>query len=84
MVWQGRDPLTGAARDALFISAGDARDLGVGEGDPVVVRSEIGTELRARAHVARIRAGNVQMFWPEANALIADPSRRRRVHPFWP
>ena len=75
MVWQGRDPLTGAARDALFISAGDARDLGVGEGDPVVVRSEIGTELRARAHLVRIRAGNVQMFWPEANALIAGGRR---------
>jgi predicted molibdopterin-dependent oxidoreductase YjgC len=75
MVWQRRDPLTGAARDALFISASDARDLGVGEGDPVVVRAEGGAEVRARAHLTSIRAGNVQMFWPEANALI--PGGRR-------
>jgi molybdopterin-dependent oxidoreductase alpha subunit len=71
MVWRDRDPLTGAARDALFVSAEDARDLGVAEGDPVVVRAENGASLRARAHLAPIRAGNVQMFWPEANALIA-------------
>ena len=75
MVWQGRDPLTGSHRDALFISASDARGLGLGEGDPVVVRSEEGIEVRARAHLARIRAGNVQMFWPEANALIAGGRR---------
>jgi len=76
MVWQGRDPLTGAERDALFISAPDAQALGLSEGDPVVVRSEQG-EVRARAHLARIRAGNVQMFWPEANALIAGGRRDR-------
>src|SRR6267142_2815005 len=71
MVWRDRDPLTGAARDALFLSAGDARTLGVSEGEALVVRAESGAQVRARAHVAPIRAGNVQMFWPEANALIA-------------
>jgi len=71
MVWRDRDPLTGAARDALFLSATDASALGVSDGEPVVVRAESGAELRARAHVAPIRAGNVQMFWPEANVLIA-------------
>src|SRR5437867_3110887 len=71
MVWRDRDPLTGAMRDALFISADDARTLGVSNGQAVVVRAESGATLRARAHVAPIRAGNVQMFWPEGNALIA-------------
>jgi molybdopterin-dependent oxidoreductase alpha subunit len=71
MVWRDRDPLTGAARDALFISADDASALGVAEGEALVVRSETGATLRARAHVAPIRPGNVQMFWPEANPLIA-------------
>jgi molybdopterin-dependent oxidoreductase alpha subunit len=71
MVWRDRDPLTGAARDALFLSADDARTLGVAEGQALVVRSETGATVRARAHVAPIRAGNVQMFWPEANVLIA-------------
>jgi molybdopterin-dependent oxidoreductase alpha subunit len=69
MVFRERDPLTGAGRDALFISADDAGRLGVGEGDPLVVRSDTG-EVRARAHVARMRPGNVQMFFPECNPLI--------------
>jgi predicted molibdopterin-dependent oxidoreductase YjgC len=71
MVWRDRDPLTGATRDALFLSVDDARALGVAEGQALVVRAESGAILRARAHVAPIRSGNVQMFWPEANALIA-------------
>jgi predicted molibdopterin-dependent oxidoreductase YjgC len=75
MVWRDRDPLTGATRDALFLSADDARNLGVAEGEPLVVRAESGAALRARAHLAPIRAGNVQMFWPEANALIAGGRR---------
>ena len=71
MVWRDRDPLTGATRDALFLSADDARALEVSDGEPLVVRSESGATVRARAHIAPIRAGNVQMFWPEANALIS-------------
>lgn len=77
MVFRADDPLTGAHRDSLFLSADDAGRIGVREGDPLVVRSETG-EVRARAHVARIRTGNVQMFFPECNPLIAagrrDPS----------
>jgi molybdopterin-dependent oxidoreductase alpha subunit len=71
MVWRDRDPLTGARRDALFLSPDDAKVLDVSEGEPLVVRAESGATLRARAHLAPIRAGNVQMFWPEANILIA-------------
>jgi predicted molibdopterin-dependent oxidoreductase YjgC len=71
MVWRDRDPLTGATRDALFLSADDAIALGVSDGQALVVRAKSGATLRARAHVAPIRAGNVQMFWPEANVLIA-------------
>ena len=69
MVFRERDPLTGADRDALFISAEDAARIGVGEGDPLLVRSGCG-EVRARAHLAAIRAGDVQMFFPECNPLI--------------
>jgi len=71
MVWRDRDPLTGAARDALFLSADDAMAIGVSEGQALVVRAASGATVQARAHVAPIRSGNVQMFWPEANALIA-------------
>src|SRR6185295_4885072 len=55
MVWRERDPLTGAARDALFLSAADATALGVGEGQELVVRAESGATMHARAHVTPIR-----------------------------
>jgi anaerobic selenocysteine-containing dehydrogenase len=77
MVWNDVDPLTGAGRDALFLAAGDATALGVHEGQAVLVRSPHG-EMRARVHVAPIRPGNVQAFFPEANPLLA-PARRDPV-----
>jgi predicted molibdopterin-dependent oxidoreductase YjgC len=77
MVWQDLDPLTGAHRDALFMARADAVGLGVAEGDAVMVQSPHG-ELRARVHIAPIRPGNVQAFFPEANPLLA-PARRDPV-----
>ncbi len=77
MVFKSSDPLTGAHRDALFISAEDAAQLGVTDGAAVVVRSETGV-LNARVRISRIRPRNVQMFFPEANPLIA-PGRRDPV-----
>lgn len=77
MVWNDLDPLTGARRDALFLAAGDATALGVSDGEAVIVRSQHG-EMRARVHVAPIRRGNVQAFFPEANALLA-PARREPI-----
>src|SRR5262249_5693523 len=74
MVWEDRDPLTGAGRDALSLADADAAALGVAEGDPVLVRSVHG-ELRARVHLAPIRAGNVQVFFPEANPLLSPTVR---------
>jgi predicted molibdopterin-dependent oxidoreductase YjgC len=69
MVFKRRDPLTGAERDALLMSAEDAAALGVAEGEQVLVRSEVG-KVQARVRLAPMRAGNVQMFFPEANPLI--------------
>jgi molybdopterin-dependent oxidoreductase alpha subunit len=77
MVWNDVDPLTGARRDALFVAAGDATALGLAEGAAVLVRSQFG-EVRARVHVAPIRPGNVQAFFPEANPLLA-PGRREPI-----
>ena len=74
MVFREHDPLTGASRDALFICAQDADRIGVGQGTAVRVCSQTG-EVRARAHIARMRPGNVQMFFPECNPLIPAGSR---------
>ncbi len=77
MVWRDVDPVTGADRDALFVSPADAARLAIGEGTPVRVRSASG-EVSARVRIAAIRDGNVQMFFPEANPLL-DPTRRDPV-----
>lgn len=74
MVLSKRDPLTGADRDALFICASDATALEVTEGDLLIVRSEHG-ELRARAKIAPMQPSNVQVFFPEANVLLASGVR---------
>ncbi|HEY0592048.1 MAG TPA: FdhF/YdeP family oxidoreductase [Thermoanaerobaculia bacterium] len=56
-------------RDVVMIAAPDAAALGVGEGDRVTVRSEAGA-MTARVAIADIRAGNLAMYYPEANALV--------------
>jgi molybdopterin-dependent oxidoreductase alpha subunit len=68
------DPLTGAARDALFLAPEDAAMLGVSDGAAVVVRSAVG-ELQARVHVAPMTPGNVQVFFPEGNVLLSGSHR---------
>ena len=76
IVWSATDPLTGAARDAVYVDPVDARGLGVGDGDPVVLRSEVG-EMRATVHLARLPPGSVQVHWPEGNVLLpAGPEHR--------
>jgi molybdopterin-dependent oxidoreductase alpha subunit len=69
MVHAERDPLTGAMRDALFMARSDIAALGMRDGDHVVVRSHHG-ELEARLHASELRAGNVQVFFPEGNVLL--------------
>jgi molybdopterin-dependent oxidoreductase alpha subunit len=76
MVWDDRDPLTGAARDEVLMSAEDAAALGVVAGQRVRLRSDVG-ELVARVKLASIRPRNLQVHWPEGNALI----RRGRYDP---
>lgn len=68
------DPLTGAARDHLFMHVDDMRERGLGQDDAVRVRSPHG-EVRARAFAAPVAPGTAQMHWPEANPLIASGVR---------
>jgi anaerobic selenocysteine-containing dehydrogenase len=70
MVWNERDPLTGADRDALFMSPEDAGSLGFTDGAGVSVSSAAG-QVRARVKIAPLRPRNLQMFFPEANPLLA-------------
>ncbi len=71
MIYAEVDPLTGAARDAVFISPDDAAALHLRSGDPLALVNERG-RYEGRAFIAAIARGNLQIHWPEANVLI-DP-----------
>jgi molybdopterin-dependent oxidoreductase alpha subunit len=70
IVHKDRDPLTGAKRDAVFLSAEDAAHLGLSENQSVELRSDQG-RMAARVKIASIKPGNVQVFFPEGNPLLA-------------
>ena len=69
MVQQDRDPLNGARRDDVLLSAADAERLGLRDGDAILLRNEIG-ELRGHCRIAPLAPGNVQVHWPEGNVLL--------------
>jgi molybdopterin-dependent oxidoreductase alpha subunit len=69
MVQRERDPLTGAERDHILISAADAERLGLAEHDALVLKSSAG-EYRGRAFIADVAPGTLQGHWPEINVLI--------------
>jgi anaerobic selenocysteine-containing dehydrogenase len=69
MVQGSRDPLVGAGRQDVLMSAEDATRLQLRDGDAVIVRSDIG-QLAGRCKIAPIKPRNVQVYWPEANVLL--------------
>lgn len=76
MIWQQEDPLTGAHRDAVYIDAGDAAQMGIKEGDAVRLSNDIG-EMRGRAKLVSLARKSVQVHWPEGNAVLADAPTER-------
>jgi len=74
---QGRiDPLTGAARDAVFMDSDDADTLGLAAGDRVRLRSATGS-FEGRVHLARLPEGTLQVHWPEGNVLVPTGAAHR-------
>jgi molybdopterin-dependent oxidoreductase alpha subunit len=76
MVLAPTDPLTGAARDAVYIDRHDAERLGIAEGDPVELRSATGT-FTGRAKLVRLPSRTLQVHWPEGNVLLAADAAHR-------
>jgi molybdopterin-dependent oxidoreductase alpha subunit len=90
MLWDSRDPLTGARRDAIFVAPEDAHRLGLRDGDPVLLRSASSNpatrELRGVCRIAPVKSGTLQAFWPEANVLIPtrlDPASHEPDYNAW-
>ena len=69
LIYAETDPLTGADRDAIFISADDAAKLHVKQGDRLALVNELG-RYEGRAFLAAIAPGNLQIMWPEGNSII--------------
>ena len=73
MVQEQRDSLTGARRDAVFMSSSDIEKLGLRDGEEIVLRNDVGS-LHGRVFQAPVKQGSVQVHFPEGNALV-DRSR---------
>ncbi|MCH7530915.1 MAG: FdhF/YdeP family oxidoreductase [Gemmatimonadetes bacterium] len=76
MIQARLDPLTGGARDDVFMAAADAARLGLEDGDAVTLRSDVGS-FSGRCRIAPMKERNLQVYWPEANPMI----RRDVVEP---
>lgn len=63
------DPITGASRRDVFVSAEDAERLDLRTGDPITLRNSLG-EFRGTVKVDRLKPGTLQAHWPEVNVLI--------------
>lgn len=69
MVQERKDAITGAEREAILMNIDDAKKLGLQDGDPVVLKNDLG-ELQGRIYLAPIQSSNLQVHWPEGNILL--------------
>ncbi|MBW4615817.1 MAG: FdhF/YdeP family oxidoreductase [Desmonostoc vinosum HA7617-LM4] len=74
MVQERKDAITGAMREAVLINPEDAAQLGLKDGDQVILKNDLG-ELRGRVYIAPMQLGNLQVHWPEGNVLL-DKNKR--------
>jgi molybdopterin-dependent oxidoreductase alpha subunit len=70
MVQRTTDPLTGARRDDILISAEDLARLRVADGTAATLHSVNGT-FHGRLKLAPIKPGNLEVHWPEGNVLLS-------------
>jgi predicted molibdopterin-dependent oxidoreductase YjgC len=69
LIYAETDPLTGADRDAVFMSEQDATRLGLKHNDRITLVNDLG-RYQGRVFLAELAPGNLQVMWPEGNILI--------------
>jgi molybdopterin-dependent oxidoreductase alpha subunit len=70
MIQRDFDPLTGAHRDSVLMSAADMTRLQLEDGAAVRLRSPHGS-FEGRLMRAPIKPGNLEVHWPEGMSLLA-------------
>jgi molybdopterin-dependent oxidoreductase alpha subunit len=69
LIYAEIDPITGAGRDAVFMSGEDAGTLHLKAGDRVALVNDLG-RYEGRVFLADLAPRNLQIMWPEGNVLI--------------
>ena len=69
LIYAEIDPLTGAARDAIFMNGEDAGERHLKQGDRIALLNDLG-RYEGRVFLADIAPGNLQVMWPEGNVII--------------
>ena len=69
LIYAERDPINGADRDSVLMNRADADELGLANGDRVQLKNDLG-QFDGRVLIAPIATGNLQIHWPEGNAII--------------
>jgi molybdopterin-dependent oxidoreductase alpha subunit len=69
LIYAETDPLTGADRDAVFMSGDDAGALHLKNGDRITLVNDLG-RYDGRVFLADLAPGNLQIMWPEGNVII--------------
>jgi molybdopterin-dependent oxidoreductase alpha subunit len=69
LIYAEIDPITGAGRDAVFMSGEDAGALHLKAGDRVALVNDLG-RYEGRVFLADLAPRNLQIMWPEGNVLI--------------
>ncbi len=69
LIYAEVDPLTGANRDAIFMSGDDAGALHLKHGDRIALVNDLG-RYEGTVFIADLAPGNLQIMWPEGNVII--------------
>ncbi|SHF92469.1 FdhF/YdeP family oxidoreductase [Ornithinibacillus halophilus] len=69
MIYDEKDPFNNADRYDVLMNKNDCIELGIKQGDAVVVYNQHGT-FNGRAKYVPLKSGNIEVHWPEGNSLI--------------
>ena len=70
ITYGAHDPITNTKRSSIILDPRDMQDLGLTEGDAVVISNE-NARMFANAKSGPCRRSHVQGFWPECNVLLS-------------